>query len=47
MLRREIGQLQSTLIQKLSVLDRYEHVLRQVNDIYVQKLIDPKTQVCI
>jgi hypothetical protein len=45
--RREVGQLQSNLIQKLSTLDRYEHVLNQVNTIAMQRLMDPKTQINI
>lgn len=45
--RREIGQLQSTLIQKLSTLDKYEHILGQVNSVAMQRLMDPRTQVDI
>ncbi|XP_064396126.1 ras-GEF domain-containing family member 1B-like [Halichondria panicea] len=44
-LRRSVGQLQSALVQKLSVLDKYEHVLSQVNAVAMDRLIDPTTQV--
>lgn len=44
-LRRSVGQLQSALVQKLSVLDKYEHVLGQVNAVAMDRLIDPTTQV--
>lgn len=44
-LRKEVGQVQSALIQKLSVLDRYEHVLAQINSMAMERLIDPHTQV--
>lgn len=44
-MRRDVGQLQSALIQKLSILDRYEHILSQVNAVAMQKLVDPQTQV--
>ncbi len=44
-LRRSVGQLQSALVQKLSVLDKYEHVLSQVNAVAMDRLIDPNTQV--
>ncbi len=40
-----MGQLQSALVQKLSVLDKYEHVLSQVNAVAMDRLIDPTTQV--
>ena len=40
-----MGQLQATLVKKLSVLDKYEHVLAQVNSVSMERLIDPKTQV--
>ena len=45
-MRRDVGQLQSALIQKLSILDRYEHILLQINTVAMQKLVDPQTQVC-
>ena len=41
-----MGQLQATLVKKLAVLDKYEHVLAQVNAVSMERLIDPKTQVC-
>ena len=44
-LRRDVGQVQSALIQKLSILDRYEHVLAQVNTMAMERLVDPHTQV--
>ena len=37
--------MQSTLVKKLSILDKYEHVLAQVNAVAMERLIDPKTQV--
>ena len=40
-----MGQVQSALIQKLSVLDRYERVLAQVNMTAMEKMVDPRTQV--
>ena len=42
-----MGQIQSTLVKKLSILDKYEHVLAQVNAVAMERLIDPKTQVNI
>jgi len=44
-LRTLVGQVQSTLVKKLSILDKYEHVLAQVNAVAMERLIDPKTQV--
>ena len=44
-LRKLVGQLQAALVKKLSVLDKYEHVLAQVNAVSMERLIDPKTQV--
>lgn len=44
-LQRELGQVQTLLIQRLSTLDKYEHVLRQINSIGVEKIIDPHSQV--
>ena len=46
-LRKSVGQIQSTLVKKLSILDKYEHVLAQVNAVAMERLIDPKTQVNI
>ena len=42
-----MGQVQSVLVKKLSVLDKYEHILSQVNAVAMERLIDPKTQVNI
>ena len=42
-----MGHVQSTLVKKLSILDKYEHVLAQVNAVGMERLIDPKTQVNI
>ena len=44
-LRRLVGQLQAALVKKLSVLDKYEHILAQVNAVSMERLINPKTQV--
>ena len=44
-LRKAVGQVQSTLVKKLSVLDKYEHVLAQVNAVSMERLVNPKTQV--
>ena len=44
-LRKSVGRVQSTLVMKLSTLDKYEHVLSQVNAVAMEKLIDPQTQV--
>ena len=33
------------LVKRLSVLDKYEHILSQVNAVAMERLIDPKTQV--
>ena len=46
-LRQKVGHVQSTLVKKLSILDKYEHVLAQVNAVGMERLIDPKTQVNI
>lgn len=46
-LRKAVGQVQSTLVRKLSILDKYEHVLAQVNSVAMERLIDPQTQVNI
>ena len=46
-LRMSVGQVQSTLVKRLSVLDKYEHILSQVNAVAMERLIDPKTQVNI
>ncbi|CAI8058076.1 Ras-GEF domain-containing family member 1B [Geodia barretti] len=46
-LRRLVGQLQAALVKKLSVLDKYEHILAQVNAVSMERLINPKTQVNI
>ena len=46
-IRKSVGQVQSTLVKKLSILDKYEHVLAQVNAVSMERLIDPKTQVNI
>jgi len=35
------------LVKKLSILDKYEHILAQVNAVAMERLIDPKTQVNI
>ena len=40
-----MGQVQSMLVNKLSILDKYEHILSQVNAVAMERLIDPKTQV--
>ena len=32
-------------MKRLSVLDKYEHILSQVNAVAMERLIDPKTQV--
>ena len=45
--RQSVGQVQSVLVKKLSVLDKYEHILSQVNAVAMERLIDPKTQVNI
>lgn len=42
-----MGQVQSMLVKKLSILDKYEHILAQVNAVAMERLIDPKTQVNI
>lgn len=42
-----MGQVQSALVKRLSVLDKYEHILAQVNAVAMERLIDPKTQVNI
>lgn len=42
-----MGQVQSVLVKRLSVLDKYEHILAQVNAVAMQRLINPKTQVNI
>ena len=34
-------------MKRLSVLDKYEHILSQVNMVAMERLIDPKTQVNI
>ena len=34
-------------MKKLSILDKYEHILAQVNAVAMERLIDPKTQVNI
>lgn len=46
-LRHSVGQVQSVLVKRLSVLDKYEHILAQVNAVAMERLIDPKTQVNI
>ena len=46
-LRQSVGQVQSILVKKLSVLDKYEHILSQVNAVAMERLIDPTTQVNI
>ncbi len=46
-LLRSVGQVQSALVKRLSVLDKYEHILAQVNAVAMERLIDPKTQVNI
>ena len=35
------------LVKKLSILDKYEHILATVNMMAMERLIDPKTQVNI
>ena len=42
-----MGQIQSTLVKKLSILDKYEHILAEVNGVAMDRLVDPKTQVNI
>lgn len=42
-----MGQVQTVLVKKLSILDNYEHILAQVNEVAMERLIDPKTQVNI
>ena len=46
-LRQSVGQVQSILVKKLSVLDKYEHSLSQVNAVAMERLIDPTTPVNI
>jgi len=46
-LLQSVGQVQSKLVKRLSVLDKYEHILTQVNAVAMERLIDPKTQVNI
>lgn len=35
------------MVKRLSVLDKYEHILSQVNAVAMERLIDPTTQVNI
>lgn len=46
-MRVPVGQVQSALVKRLSILDKYEHILAQVNAVAMERLIDPKTQVNI
>lgn len=46
-LRRAVGQIQQTLVKELSVLDKYEHVLFQVNAVAMERLKDHEDQVNI
>ena len=46
-LRKSVGQIQSTLVKKLSILDKYEHVLAQVNAVTMERFADPKGQINI